>query len=158
MVIRKAEKRDINRLLALLSQVLEVHHNGRPDIFKGGVVKYTEGELEKLLDIKDRPVFVACDDDDFVLGYCFCIIEAVEGSNILRDRKTLYIDDLCVDEKIRGQHVGTDLYNYAIDFAESIGCHNVTLNVWTLNSGALEFYKKLGMKPMKIYMEKNLKL
>lgn len=156
MAIRTAEKRDIDRLLDLLSQVLRVHHNGRPDIFKGSVVKYTRDELEKLLDIKDRPIFVACDDNDLVLGYCFCIIETVKENNILKDRKTLYIDDLCVDEKTRGQHVGTDLYNYAVGFAESIGCHNVTLNVWTLNGGALEFYKKLGMEPMKIYMEKKL--
>lgn len=158
MAIRVAEKRDIKRLSDLLSQVLEVHYKGRPDIFKGGAVKYTEKELEALLSEKDRPVFVACDEEDFVLGYCFCIIEKVKGNNILKDRKTLYIDDLCVDEKIRGQHVGTDLYNHALSYAESIGCDNVTLNVWTLNDGALEFYKKLGMEPMKIYMEKKLKL
>ncbi len=158
MAIRKAEKRDIKRLTELLSQVLEVHHKGRPDIFKGGAVKYTESELESLLEMEDRPVFVACDENDLVLGYCFCVIEEVKGSNILRDMKTLYIDDLCVDEKIRGQHVGTDLYNYALEFANSIGAYNVTLNVWALNGGALEFYKKLGMEPMKIYMEKKLKL
>ena len=156
MAIRKAEKRDIPRLLDLLSQVLEVHHSGRPDIFKGGAVKYTGVELEELLSDSERPVFVCCNEEDTVIGYCFCIIESVEGNNILNDRKTLYIDDLCVDEKIRGQHVGADLYRYAVDFAKSIGAYNVTLNVWTLNGGALEFYKKLGMEPMKIYMEEIL--
>ncbi len=158
MAIRKAHNGDIKRLTELLSQVLEVHHKGRPDIFKGGAVKYTKKELEELLSDGFRPVFVACDENDVALGYCFCVIETVQGNNILNDMKTLYIDDLCVDEKVRGRHIGTDLYKYALDFAEDMGCYNVTLNVWALNDGALEFYKKLGMEPMKIYMEKRLSL
>ena len=36
MKIRKAEERDIPRLGELLLQVCRVHHQGRPDIFRGG--------------------------------------------------------------------------------------------------------------------------
>lgn len=37
MEIRRATKQDMDGLNRLLFQVLEVHHKGRPDLFKGGV-------------------------------------------------------------------------------------------------------------------------
>ncbi|MBQ2730326.1 MAG: GNAT family N-acetyltransferase [Clostridia bacterium] len=153
MTIRKAGAKDTEGLLRLLSQVLEVHHKGRPDLFFGGAVKYTKDELQDLICDANRPVFVAVDEDDKVLGYCFCIFKQEKNSNILTDVKTLYIDDLCVDENVRGKHVGTALYEYVLDFARREGFYNVTLNVWALNEPAIRFYEKLGMKVQKIGME-----
>lgn len=155
-MIRKANKHDINRLQALLRQVLKVHHNGRPDIFKGGCQKYTQEELEVLLEDDTRPIFVYVDETETVLGYAFCIFQQHLNNNILTDIKTLYIDDLCVDEQKRGQHIGKQLYHYVLDFAKSQGCYNVTLNVWSLNESAMKFYESCGLVPQKIGMEKIL--
>ena len=156
MTIRRANKEDIPSLLRLLSQVLDVHHKGRPDLFKGGAVKYTAEELESLLADPMRPVFVSENEDGYISGYCFGIFQQHLDNNILTDIKTLYIDDLCIDETCRGQHIGTALYNYMKDFAKAEGCYNVTLNVWALNEGAIDFYKALGMKTQKIGMEEIL--
>ncbi|MFQ9032899.1 MAG: GNAT family N-acetyltransferase, partial [Waltera sp.] len=49
MKIRKAEKKDIPRILALLGQVLQIHAEIRPDIFIPGTTKYTPYELTELL-------------------------------------------------------------------------------------------------------------
>ena len=49
MKIRKAEEKDIPRLLALLGQVLQIHAEIRPDIFIPGTTKYTVCELAALL-------------------------------------------------------------------------------------------------------------
>ena len=87
------------------------------------------------------------------MGYAFCIFQQHKDNNILTDIKTIYIDDLCVDENIRGKHIGTRLYDYVIDFAKENGCYNVTLNVWSCNEGAMKFYEKRGLKPQKIGME-----
>lgn len=152
MIIRKATEKDIPSLLSLLSQVLEVHHKGRPDLFRTGAVKYTSDELKELLADCSRPVFVYSDGND-IKGYCFCILKQEKNSNILTDIKTLYIDDLCVDENARGCHVGSSLYRYVLDFAKSEGCYNVTLNVWALNESAMEFYRKMGLSVQKIGME-----
>ena len=156
MTIRKATPGDIPSLLRLLSQVLDVHHKGRPDLFKGGAVKYTSEELESLLADPMRPVFVSENEDGYITGYCFGIFQQHLDNNILTDIKTLYIDDLCIDETCRGQHIGTALYNYMKGFAKAEGCYNVTLNVWALNEGAIDFYKALGMKTQKIGMEEIL--
>ena len=76
---------------------------------------------------------------------------------ILTDIKTLYIDDLCVDERKRGRHIGKTLYDAVIAFAKEQECYNVTLNVWSLNENAMKFYQSCGMIPQKIGMETLLK-
>ncbi len=151
MNIRRADKRDMEKIKDLLNQVLTVHHNGRPDLFKANCRKYTDSELEELIKDDARPIFVA--DEDGVLGYAFCVIKETKNNNILTDIKTLYIDDLCVDENIRGKHVGTALYNYVKEYAKEIGCYNVTLNVWSCNESAQQFYERQGLKPQKTTLE-----
>lgn len=155
MNIRRAVYSDIDGINNLLRQVLEVHHSGRPDLFKGGVKKYTDEQLKEILDDDNRPVFAAVEDGR-VLGYAFCIISQKVNDNILTDIKTMYIDDLCVDEKCRGMHIGKSIYEFVLDYAKRIGCYNVTLNVWALNEGAIKFYESCGLKPQKIGMEKIL--
>ena len=150
--ITKATKTDIPDILRLLHQVLEVHHNGRPDIFKTGATKYTEGELEELLRDEKRPVLVA-KSGIRMLGYAFCVIKVTENDNILEDMKTLYIDDLCVDECERGTGVGRALYEHVKAYAKEIGCYNLTLNVWECNKGARRFYEAMGLIPRNTLME-----
>ncbi|MBR6315491.1 MAG: GNAT family N-acetyltransferase [Lachnospiraceae bacterium] len=151
--IRRAQERDIPGILALLIQVDMVHHNGRPDLFKGPATKYDEGQLRDILKQEDTPVFVCTGEGGNVLGHAFCMHKQVIGDNVLTDIRTLYIDDICVDENARGQHVGKALYDAVLDYARQQGFYNVTLNVWALNPGAQKFYEKMGMKPQKVGME-----
>ena len=151
--VRKAEEKDLASVLRLLVQVNMVHHNGRPDLFKGPVTKYTADELREIFQNPETPVFVCTDDADAVQGYIMCVMKQAVNDNILTDIQTLYIDDLCVDETLRGGGVGKALYDYAVAFAKESGCYNVTLNVWALNPSALRFYEKRGMTPQKIGME-----
>ncbi len=151
-MIRRAEERDIPAIDDLLSQVLNVHHEGRPDLFRSNARKYTDSELMEILRDESRPVFVA-EEDGTVTGYAFCIFQQHIGHNILTDIRTLYIDDLCVDEKFRGRHIGTALYEYVLAFAREHGCYNVTLNVWACNEDAMRFYERLGLRTQKIGME-----
>ena len=151
-MIRLAKEKDIPKMLDLLRQVCLVHHNGRPDIFNIGT-KYNAEELKSLLADETRPILVSVDENDAVMGYCFCIFEQHVGNSVLTDIKTLYIDDLCVDETLRGRHIGKELYSAAISLAKDAGCYNVTLNVWSCNPSAERFYEKLGMLPQKTYME-----
>jgi ribosomal protein S18 acetylase RimI-like enzyme len=154
-MIRRAIEGDIPQILELLRQVNLVHYEGRPDIFKKGL-KYSKCEIEQLLTQEDKPILVWTDTTGIVKGYCFCVIKQVLDSNLLTDIKTLYIDDLCVDENCRGQGIGTALYNQAVLLAKELGCYNLTLNVWSCNPTAIKFYQSLGLTPQKIFMEKIL--
>ncbi len=149
--IRKAAIADIPRLIDLLHQVDMVHHRLRPDLFKPNTTKYSEIELTAMLVDETNPIFVY--DDGEVLGYAFCQITEVKADRLLQDRKTLYIDDICVDESARGRHIGKDLFEFVKCYAQSIGCHNITLNVWAGNDAAIRFYQNMGMQPQKTGME-----
>ena len=153
-MIRRAAKQDVARILELLHQVNMVHYNLRPDLFKPHITKYNEQELIALLADDTKPVFVF--DDEGVLGYAFCQITEVRDHQLLQDIKTLYIDDICVDEAARGRHVGKSLYEYVREYAVSIGCNNITLNVWEGNDTALQFYRSMGMSVQKTTMEVKL--
>ena len=154
-MIRRAELRDIEQIHELLRQVNYVHYIGRPDLFKLGN-KYTDEELTAIIQDDTRPIFVYPNEDDKVIGYVFCIYQQILSSNLLTDIKTLYIDDLCVDENKRGMHIGRQLYEYVLQYARENSFYNVTLNVWAFNENALQFYEKCGLKKQKIYMEKIL--
>ncbi|MBR7161807.1 MAG: GNAT family N-acetyltransferase [Clostridia bacterium] len=156
MKIRKATEKDIPRLIDLLYQVHRVHSNGRPDIFRAGNKKYTEEELRQILSNENTPVYAATDETDTLCGYAFCIYEEIKDQISLMDRKSLYIDDLCVDENMRGKHIGTLLYEHVLEEARKMGCYHVTLNVWCLNESAMRFYEKCGLSPLKITMEQIL--
>ncbi len=156
MKIRRAATKDIPELNDMLMQINLIHHKGRPDIFKSGMTKYNGEELKNLLVDDLRPIFVAVDNCDKAVGYAFCDIQQHINDSNLTDIKTLYLDDLCVNESNRGEHVGTELLNFVFDYAKEIGCYNVTLNVWNINQRAFDFYSKNGMQPMKVYMEKIL--
>ena len=156
MIIRRAENGDLEGLNKLLMQVLMVHHNGRPDLFKPNAKKYTDEEIFQIIANDETPIFVAVDDKEEVLGYAFCVFKQFVNNEIMTDIKTLYIDDLCVDEEKRGMHIGKQLYEYVLDFAKANGCYNVTLNVWSCNESAMKFYEKCGLVPQKVGMEKIL--
>lgn len=156
MNIRRANNHDLHGINRLLLQVLMVHHNGRPDLFKPNAKKYTDEELFAIIADDQKPIFVAVDEHEHILGYAFCVFQQHIGNNILTDVKTLYIDDLCVDESKRGMHIGKQLYEHVIRFAKESGCYNVTLNVWSCNESAMKFYENCGLVPQKVGMEKIL--
>lgn len=156
MNIRRAKDMDMEGINKLLYEVLLVHHTGRPDLFKADAKKYTDEELRAIIADDSRPIFVAVDEKEEVIGYAFCVFQQHVNNNILTDIKTLYIDDLCVDEKRRGMHIGKQLYKYVVDFAKRQGCYNLTLNVWSCNENAMKFYERCGLIPQKVGMEKIL--
>ena len=152
MEIRFAQPKDVAGILALLRQVGNVHHLGRPDLFRKGAQKYGASQVLAMLNQSATPIFVAV-EGNAVLGYGFCMIKKYENDPVIADHTSLYIDDLCVDEAHRGEHIGTALYNEICRYAKQRKCYNVTLNVWSCNESARKFYESLGLKPQKVGME-----
>lgn len=150
-IIRLAGPGDLEAVNSLLRQVLAVHNAGRPDLFKAVGKKYTDEELIGIFSDPETPVFVF-ERDGVVLGYAFCALQH-QSSGSLQPLTTLYVDDICVDESARGQHVGTALFEHVKKFAKEKGCHNITLHVWECNPGAKAFYQSMGMTAQYTSME-----
>ena len=152
-MIRRAEEKDIPRVMELLRDVLELHARIRPDIFVPGTAKYTEEELKEKFLREDTPVYVAADDADRVIGYAFCVLMDPPFIHNMVPHRSMFIDDLCVDASCRGQHVGRALYRFVLEEARRLGCYEVELNVWEGNDDARGFYEAMGMKPKETRME-----
>lgn len=153
MVIRRAIEKDIPKLKKLLGQVLELHASIRPDIFIPGTTKYRDDELAEMVKDDQKPIYVAADEEDRVIGYAFCALKEQPFSNNMIPFTSIYIDDLCVDESARGKHVGQALFEYVKEEAKRLGCYEVTLNVWEGNDSARHFYEKMGMRVKETNME-----
>ena len=156
MEIRFATKNDLDGLHRLLDQVGEVHHAGRPDLFKKGAHKYDNEALLELLDDPNYAVFCAVDENSWMMGYAFCMVQQHINHPVLTGIKTLYLDDLCVDESCRGQHVGKALLEHVAAYAKMNSFYNLTLNVWGFNESAIKFYESCGLHIQKIGMEQIL--
>lgn len=153
MTIRRANEKDIPRIIDLLGQVLEIHAEIRPDIFIPGTTKYTDAELSEMLKDDLKPIYVAADENDTCVGYAFCQIRDQPFSNNMVQFKSLFIDDLCVDKNTRGQHIGEKLFEHVKSEAKRLGCYEVTLNVWAGNTSAEKFYEKMGLKTKERQLE-----
>ncbi|MCL2517772.1 MAG: GNAT family N-acetyltransferase [Oscillospiraceae bacterium] len=153
VTIRRAEIKDIFEITKILSQIAELHHQGRPDIFKSGTQKYNKEEFENILNDPNRPVFVAVDENDTVLGYCFCMVVQYAKHAVFNDYSSLYIDDFCVYESYRGQGIGKKIFMEVKEYAKQIGVYNIDLNVWEFNESARKFYENCGFVTQRRRME-----
>ncbi len=152
MEIRFAENQDVPGIIRLLRQVGRVHHEGRPDLFRGNAQKYGASQVLAMVGSSSKPIFVAVEDGK-VLGYGFCIFKEYKQDPVISDHTSLYIDDLCVDEAHRGQGIGKAIYKEICRYAKMRRCYSVTLNVWCCNTAAMKFYDSLGLLPQKMGME-----
>lgn len=151
--IRKAEEKDAPKIADMLLSIGELHHNGRPDIYRDSLQKYNEKDIIEILKDSEAPIYVAADENDSVVGYAFCQIKNVSSSTAFADRKFVYIDDFCVDEKYRKQHIGKKLLNTVTEEARKMGVGSVELNVWEFNENAVRFYESCGFKTQRREME-----
>lgn len=152
MTIRLANENDIDSILDLLAQVLDIHYNLRPDLFIKGKTKYDRTELLSIINDNTKPIYLAIDNDK-VMGYCFCIIKECILDKHISKARTLYIDDLCVDNEYRNKHIGRIILDYVKDEAKKMNIEFITLNVWEGNDSARAFYEHNGFKIRKTEME-----
>ncbi len=152
ITVRRAEEKDIPFLLDLLDQIRDLHHRGRPDVFKDNGTKYTASELAKKICSEDERIFVAYDGEE-PLGYVCTVRTEYRHHNIMLDKKILYIDDLCVYPSSRGRGIGRVLMDKAKDYAKECGCASMELVCWKFDGSAEGFYRSYGFTTMSRRME-----
>lgn len=151
--VRPAEAGDATGIAAMLREIAEQHHRGRPDVFRSGTAKYGAPECLELIADPDRPAYVAVGEGGELLGYCLCEVQRSNGHPVLADRTVLYIDDFFVRREARGRGVGRALAEAARARARELGAAGVELNVWAFNSGAVAFYERMGFRVQRLRLE-----
>lgn len=159
IIIRRSVAEDYEVIGGLLVELLKQHQNGRPDLFEpqeDGSGKYSRKEFEtELADGRTVAFSAVCGEK--VVGYLICKIIEERANPVLKNVKTLYLDDLCVSPEFRGCGAGKALMNAAEAYARENGFYNITLNVWEFNGSAKGFYDRLGYTTQRREMEKVLK-
>jgi len=63
-------------------------------------------------------------------------------------RSGIYLEDLFISPKARGQGVGKKVLNYIAKLAKDRNCGRLEWSVLNWNKDAINFYENLGAKPM----------
>jgi len=155
MQFREAKKEDLSQVVEIMEQIQRLHEECRPEVFKSKTRNQIEKEAIELIENEKEYVIVAVKDDR-VYGILMCNLKEVKNHRNLKDSKSLWIDDLGVNEKYRKLGIGKELMKEAENLSKRLGCKTITLNCWSFNETALRFYEKQGMKNQRIIMEKEV--
>ena len=150
-MIRVAIISDFTAIYNLEEQVFNLHLKAHPDMIKSNL-PFSKEYYESLLNDENVKIFVYTEDDE-VLGYCITKRIEYDNHHLFYDMTILEINDMCVDEKVRGKNIGRQLFDRAKEYAIEIGATRIELSVWHFNENARNFYKHLGMKERIYRME-----
>ncbi len=149
-MIRKAVSEDIPRVAELFRQLHEHHVGIKPETFR---MPEDEWFFERISGIfGDEEAAILVSDDGELNGYAVVKIIDVNTKD-KHPRRMCYIDCFAVAENARRQGIGTSLFGEIKRFARENGCTSVRLGVSACNTGAVEFYAKMGLAPRTIQME-----
>lgn len=140
--IETPQKEDFKQVNELAKQVQKMHVQWRPDLFLSVDNVITQEDFAKMVENKE---IVVAKLQDEIIGYMmFDIKEIIK--NIMRYRKQISIEAVCVDEKYRGKGIGTALLEYARKIGKENNCTDLYLTVNEENRDAIRLYNKFGLK------------
>ena len=145
-IIEVPKIEDFKRVNELARQVHELHASWRPDIFLKVDEVINKKEFEEKIQTKE--IYIAKAEDK-IIGYMTLNIK--ENSNpILKYKKYLTIEAICVDKDERSKGIGTLLLNYAKNKGKEKGCTDLYLTVNKENENAIKLYENLGFRVINI--------
>ena len=157
MQIREAKIEDLKQITIILEQIARMHYENRPDIFRKKSKKQIEKDLIEEINDDEKNVIIATDESSKVYGILICRIKETKAHINLKNSKTLWIEELGVNEKYRKNGIGKQLMKKAEEMAKKLGCKRIELNCWNFNQNAVNFYKAFGMDSQRIIFEKEIK-
>lgn len=146
--VRKARRRDFEKVFELINELAYFERLQPPDkAAKNRLLRDSFGK-SKMNNILVSEV------DSKIVGYAFYFF--TYSSFVAR--KTLYLEDIFISESYRNKGIGKLFFNRLLKISEKEKCGRMEWCVLDWNINAIEFYNKLGAKPLKdwIYYRKNL--
>lgn len=134
--------KDFNRVNELAKQVHEMHVNWRPDLFLSVDEVISKEDFEQM--IQEKEIFIAKVQGKIVGYITFNIKE--KDNPIMRYRKQLQIEAICVDENSREKGIGTALLRKVKEIGKENGCTDLYLTVNEENQNAIKICEKFGFK------------
>lgn len=133
-------------LLDLFIQGYELHRINREDKFK---VRENENLRNILLEMLSKSCTIVILEDGSIIGYASYKIAQ-------KLTKSLWIDEIVINENFSDNGYGKRVLNYIEKIAEAKECDSIELSCWSFNKRALEIYEHLGFKEQKVILEKKI--
>lgn len=103
--------------------------------------------------LENNENILVAEENNNIVGVVIFKIKIVGEHINLIDRKVIWINELVVDEKLRGKGIGTKLFNETKKYAKNNKCDAVELNCWEFNEKAPRFYERCGMNTQRRIMD-----
>ena len=134
--IRKAAESDLHAVLRLY---------GQPGMDNGRVLSVDAAAkiLRRMATYPDYAVYVATANADLVVG-TFALL--VMDNLAHMGTPSAVVEDVCVDEQLRGQGIGRAMMRFAMEFARQRGCYKLALSSNAVRERAHAFYRSLGFE------------
>ena len=148
-MLQLARPEDRAAIEGLAQQVHALHVQWRPDIYAPAEELWSQERFDAA--VAERQLFAAKVEDK-VVGYISFKTRIYDMVGHTR-RKVLLIDEICVDETLRNQGIGTEMMIEARAIGKACGCTDMQLGVYPQNNEALAFYQKCGFRIRSIDMQ-----
>ena len=148
-MLQLARPEDRAAIEALGQQVHAMHVDWRPDIYAPADELWPQGRFDAA--VAERQLFAAKVEEK-VVGYVLVKVRHYDMVGHTR-RKVLLVDEICVDETLRNQGIGTEMMIEVRAIARAFGCTDLQLGVYPQNNEALAFYQKFGFRIRSIDMQ-----
>ncbi|MBR4067780.1 MAG: GNAT family N-acetyltransferase [Clostridia bacterium] len=154
ITIRDMQQQEAAEIAALHEQIQTIHANGRPDLF---IADYEDAMGLMLWHAaqEDKRVLVA-ERDSQLLGYAVIQYVNREATPYSHARRSVHVEELCVDENHRRSGAGRALMSYITEDAKKRAYPRVELDVWDFNESARNFYHAIGMSEYRHFLEYSL--
>ena len=148
MKIKKAKPGDFKSIFRLITELAEFEKLNPPD-------KKAKKRLYKDAFGK-KPVYnvITASEGKQTIGYAFYFYTY---SSFLA-RKTLYLEDIYITKSKRKSGAGKLLFNRLVKTAKKQKCGRMEWCVLDWNKNAIDFYDRLGAKPLKDWIYYRLEL
>lgn len=154
IIIRKAKISDFQGIHNLIMQVHKLHVNERNDIYKDvDPMNFEEFRTELS---NSNNIYLIAELENEIVGICFSQIKEISNNKIMKNRKILHIENICVDENHQKKGIGKKLYKQIVQLAKEKNIDNIELMVWGFNENAIKFYKNLGMNIKNLKFEQKI--
>lgn len=152
-MLELAQRGDLEAVRRLKNQVHALHVSMRPDIYR--MEEELMGQETFFDEIRNRLIYVA-KPGGVVTGYVRILIREKKGPGLTPCR-ILSLEEICVEEALRGQGIGREMMTDLRALAKAFGCRQILIGgVYPENDGAIAFYQKCGFQIRNINMDMKL--
>lgn len=144
-----AQLSDLERINALAKQAEDLHAAWRPDLASSTERAFTE---ELFHDLQEEKQLYVIRDQGNTVAFVRIRVQPIGSPYDVPVKKVLYLEEICVDEALRHQGIGTKIMDDLKAFCREQGCISICLSVYPENEAARAFYEKRGFGVSSINM------